>query len=115
MLEELFHVYGLRNDNDNGSLVKRSNYGCADLAGAEVAWTLASAETACPQYYLAFDLTKNGMNSGIDLFTHVLPPSGLYNDHPEGGKWFVSKPWTTGMGTGDDIVNVVVTVSFEGT
>ena len=67
MLEELFPVYGLRNDNDNGSLVKRSNYGCADLAGAEVAWTLASGETACPQYYLTFDLTKNGMNSGIDL------------------------------------------------
>lgn len=67
MLEELFRVYGLRNDNDNGSLVKRANYGAADLAGLEVAWTLASAETACPQYYLAFDLTKNGVNSGLDL------------------------------------------------
>lgn len=67
MLEELFRVFGLRNDNDNGSLVKRSNYGKADIVGAEVAWTLASAEASCPQYYLAFDLTKNGLNSGLDL------------------------------------------------
>lgn len=66
MLEELFRVWGLRNDNDNGSLVKRSNYGCAD-ADAEAAWTLASDEISCPQYYLVFDLTRNGINSGIDL------------------------------------------------
>ena len=33
MLEELFRVFGLRNDNDNGSLVQRSNYGKADVVG----------------------------------------------------------------------------------
>jgi hypothetical protein len=28
---------------------------------------LASSETACPQYYLAFDLTRTGCNTGIDF------------------------------------------------
>ena len=37
MLEELFRVFGLRNDNDNGSLVQRSNYGKADVVGVEIA------------------------------------------------------------------------------
>lgn len=66
MLEELFRVYGLRNNNDNGSLIKRSKFSKADVAGAETVWSLTSSRN-CPQYYLAFDLTKNGINSGRDL------------------------------------------------
>ena len=66
MLEELFRVFGLRNDNDNGSLVKRSNFSKADVAGLETVWAM-STSTSCPQYYLAFDLSKNGVNSGLDL------------------------------------------------
>src|SRR5689334_14727392 len=62
-------TFGLRDDNDNGSLVNHVNY-VASNPTSIIAIAQASVRTnldSVPFCYLAYDLTTNGLGSGIDM------------------------------------------------
>src|SRR5690349_12790299 len=62
-------TYGLRNDNDNGSLINYHNYTAANCLAIPsiVQVSPKTSLEAIPFYYLAWDLTTNGLGSGLDL------------------------------------------------
>ena len=67
--DQLMRTFGLRDDNDNGSLINYTNYTAANCLAIPniVQVSPKTSLEAIPFYYLAWDLTTNGLGSGIDL------------------------------------------------
>lgn len=67
--DQLMKVYGVRDDNDQGSLINITNYVAANC-GAIPSIVQVSPKTnleAVPFYFLAYDLTTNGLGTGINM------------------------------------------------